>query len=167
VIGPRSSGSAACRRWTTSACWSATSARPASGSARGGSVVELHAYAAPAGTDPGALRARLAEVYPEAAGARVLGEHVQWRADCPQFAPGSHAHRPGVATPSPGLVLAGDGIRIDLPVALMERAATTGFAAANTLLARWGLAGHALHTVPTHGRMPVLRRLAGSRKERV
>ncbi len=37
-------------------------------------------------------------------------------------------------TPHPGLALAGDGIRIDLPVALMERAATTGWSAANQLL---------------------------------
>ena len=48
--------------------------------------------------------------------------------------PGTHAHRPGVVTPLPGLLLAGDGVRIDLPVALMERAATTGWTAANHLL---------------------------------
>ena len=64
------------------------------------------------------------------------------------------------ATPHPGLMLAGDGIRIDLPVALMERAATTGWSAANHLLAHYGLAGHALHTVPIQGRSPTLRRLA-------
>ena len=63
-------------------------------------------------------------------------------------------------------MLAGDGIRIDLPVALMERAATTGWSAANQLLARWGLAGHTLHTVPTQGRNPVLRRLASAGRER-
>ena len=48
----------------------------------------------------------------------------------------------GVATPLPGLVLAGDGVRIDLPVALMERAATTGWTAANKILVQWGLVGH-------------------------
>ena len=37
------------------------------------------------------------------------------------------ARRPTVDTGVPGLMLAGDGIRIDLPVALMERAATTGW----------------------------------------
>lgn len=57
-------------------------------------------------------------------------------------------------------MLAGDGVRIDLPVALMERAATTGWAAANALLAQWGLAGHDLYTVPTSGRHAVLRWLA-------
>ena len=73
---------------------------------------------------------------------------------------GDFSPRPRVRTPFPGLVLAGDGIRIDLPVALMERAASTGWHAANCLLARWGLAGHELYTVPTRGRMAGLRWLA-------
>ena len=34
---------------------------------------------------------------------------------------GDHAGRPTVRTPHPTLALAGDGIRIDLPVALMEQ----------------------------------------------
>jgi isorenieratene synthase len=135
--------------------------------AHGGSVVELHAYAAPgdpaAPPGPELLRrtmARLHDLYPETAAARVLAESVQWRADCPMFGPGDFARRPRVRTPFPGLVLAGDGIRIDLPVALMERAASTGWHAANCLLARWGLAGHELYSVPTRGRMALLRWLA-------
>jgi hypothetical protein len=39
-----------------------------------------------------------------------------------------------VDTPHPRIVLAGDGICCDFPVALMERAAMTGFLAANQLL---------------------------------
>jgi isorenieratene synthase len=70
-----------------------------------------------------------------------------------------------VLTPVPGLVLAGDGIRIDLPVALMERAASTGWHAANCLLARWGLAGHTVYSVPTRGRLAPLRWLAGQARE--
>ena len=135
--------------------------------AHGGSVVELHAYAAPGDPatppDPALLRrtvARLHDLYPETATARVLAESVQWRADCPMFGVGDFSRRPRVRTPFPGLVLAGDGIRIDLPVALMERAASTGWHAANCLLARWGLAGHELYTVPTRGRLPALRWLA-------
>jgi carotenoid phi-ring synthase / carotenoid chi-ring synthase len=85
---------------------------------------------------------------------------VLCRSDCPRFAPGDHAARPTVATCHPALALAGDGIRIDLPVALMERAATTGWSAANHLLTHFGLAGHDLHTVPVEGRSPTLRRLA-------
>ena len=135
-----------------------------------GSVVELHAYAVPESTTSdevrGALLARLHELYPETADASIVGERILRRADCPQFAPGDHARRPEVITPQDGLVLAGDGIRIDLPVALMERAATTGFTAANHLLARWGLRGHDLQTVPVQGRSAVLRRLAGAGGQR-
>ena len=122
--------------------------------ATGGSVVELHAYAACAPreeTSDGLLK-RLHEVYPETAGARIAGECAEWREDCPLFAPGTYFDRPPVAGPVPGLVLAGDGIRIDLPVALMERAATTGWHAANLLLSGWNLAGHPLTTVPLRGR---------------
>ena len=57
-----------------------------------------------------------------------------------------------VQTPHPRIVLAGDGIRCDFPVALMERAATTGFLAANQLLSNWGVAGHDLWTVPMRSR---------------
>ena len=53
-----------------------------------------------------------------------------------------------------------DRLTLYLPVALMERAATTGFSAANGLLAGWGVSGHTLHTVPIRGRSPILRRLA-------
>jgi carotenoid phi-ring synthase / carotenoid chi-ring synthase len=49
---------------------------------------------------------------------------------------------------------------VDLPVALMERAATTGWSAANRLLSSWGIAGHELYTVPTRGRSALLRRMA-------
>ena len=65
--------------------------------------------------------------------------------------PGTYADRPTRRhSATRRLVLAGDGIRIDLPVALMERAATTGWTAANQLLAAMGLAGHEL----SHGSHP-------------
>ncbi len=103
----------------------------------------------------------LHQLYPETAGAQVVYQQMLHRSDCPLFAPGTYAHRPGVTTPLPGLLLAGDGIRIDMPVALMERAATTGWSAANQILAQWGITGHALSTVPTRGRSALLRFLAG------
>jgi carotenoid phi-ring synthase / carotenoid chi-ring synthase len=135
----------------------------------GGSVVELHAYAVAADARPDDLRARmlarLHRIYPETQRATIVGETTVWRQDCPRFAPGDFANRPGVRTPDPHLVLAGDGIRIDLPVALMERAATTGWTAANLLLNRWGAAGHGLQTVPTRGRSRVLRTLANRRTQ--
>jgi isorenieratene synthase len=57
-------------------------------------------------------------------------------------------------------VLAGDLVRTDLPVALMERAATSGFLAANALLERWNVRGQTLWTVPPTGRSALLRGLA-------
>ena len=132
----------------------------------GGSVVELHSYAV-TGPRTGLgdrMLDRLHELYPETQGANVIHERVLTRSDCPRFAPGDHAGRPTVTTAHPAVMLAGDGIRIDLPVALMERAATTGWSAANGLLAHYGLAGHALHTVPVQGRSGVLRRLARERQ---
>lgn len=135
----------------------------------GGSVVELHAYSVT--EDSPQLREsmidRLHSLYPETAGAGVVFEKTMCRNDCPRLAPGDFASRPTVVTPQRGLALAGDGIRIDLPVALMERAATTGMAAANSLLDQFGLAGHDMYTVPVRGRSSVLRHLAGRVERRV
>lgn len=128
----------------------------------GGSVVELHAYSISEDSPEvrKALDSRLYELFPETADARVVHEITLCRNDCPRLAPGDFAGRPGVRTPQDGLVLAGDGIRIDLPVALMERAATTGVFAANTLLERFGVRGHDIFTVPVRGRSAVLRYFA-------
>lgn len=128
----------------------------------GGSVVELHAYSISEDSPEvrKALDSRLYELFPETADARVVHEITLCRNDCPRLAPGDFAARPSVRTPQDGLVLAGDGIRIDLPVALMERAATTGVFAANTLLERFGVRGHDIFTVPVRGRSAVLRHFA-------
>jgi carotenoid phi-ring synthase / carotenoid chi-ring synthase len=72
--------------------------------------------------------------------------------DCPLLSTDPWEQRPTVDTPNPRIVLAGDGIRCDFPVALTERAATTGFLAANQLLHMYGLAGHDLWTVPVRSR---------------
>ena len=126
------------------------------------SVVEVHAYALPPGEDEPvrqALRTELARVYPETEAATIVAEEWLVSDDCPLVGTGPWLRRPEVATPDERLVLAGDGIRCDYPVALMERAATTGFMAANQLLSRWGLAGHDLWTVPTSARQPALVRV--------
>jgi isorenieratene synthase len=123
-------------------------------------VVELHAYAARDASAGERAVAVLHQLYPETRQAKVVADSVLWSGDCPRFGLGDFSRRPRVRTPFGGLVLAGDGIRIDVPVALMERAATTGWHAANCLLARWGVAGHDLYTVPTRGRFGLLRALA-------
>lgn len=130
----------------------------------GGSVVELHAYAVPVGRDRTAVEARtrheLSRVYPETARAGTVDVRHEWQQDCPHFPVGGYADRPGVRTRHPRLVVAGDLVRTRLPVALMERAATTGFQAANALLATWGVRGHPLWSVPVAGRSAALRALS-------
>jgi len=130
-----------------------------------GSVVELHAYALPDGCQKDALRHRLrtelGQVYAETAEAEIVADELLIKADCPLIDTSPWHLRPEVGTPNPHVVLAGDGIRCDLPVALMERAATTGFLAANQLLSGWNLRGHDLWTVPIQGRHPIA---AGARR---
>ncbi|MFI9244847.1 FAD-dependent oxidoreductase [Streptomyces sp. NPDC053086] len=130
----------------------------------GGSVVELHAYAVPAGAARDVEEKRLIEqmrsAWPETRAATIVDARHEWREDCPLFPVGGYRDRPTVRTSDPCLVVAGDLVRTGLPVALMERAATTGFLAANALLERWGLRGVTLWTVPDRGRNAVLRALA-------
>lgn len=143
----------------------------------GGSVVELHAYAAdpdrdpdlagdgPRGLDHARLRTRLLDalhaVYPETRDLGVLHEELLVEDDCGLVGTGPWRDRLTVDTPYPGLVLAGDGLRVDWPIALMERAATTGVLAANELLSDWGVRGEDVWTVPLDG---VVRRRARRRR---
>ena len=129
----------------------------------GGSVVELHAYALPPGATEEAVKAELLHqlhvLYPETAGAVLTADEWLLSEDCPLAGTAPWQLRPEVATPDPRVVLAGDGIRCDYPVALMERAATTGWLAANRLLEREGVTGHDLWTVPMSSRHPVAGRV--------
>ena len=71
--------------------------------------------------------------------------------DCPLVDLQPWRLRPTVTTPDRRVMLAGDLIRSDWPIALMERAATTGWQAANALLADFGRRGHELWSPPLHG----------------
>ena len=128
--------------------------------AHGGSVVELHAYAVPENATEeqlkSMLRHGLRQLYPETRAAQVLDDAFLLRRDCPAFAPGSYALRPGVATPHPGVYLAGDFVRLAQPAALMERAATAGFTAANAILQRWGLPPEPVCSVSRRGLLPAV-----------
>jgi len=130
----------------------------------GGSVVELHGYALPSDVDSADARRRLweqlTEVYPETKRAEVVDERHELREDCPLFPAGGYADRPGVRTPDDFLVVAGERWWNGSGWSDHKRAATTGFAAANELLTRWGVAGVDLWSVPVEGRVPVLRSVA-------
>ena len=121
--------------------------------ANSGTVVEVHGYAL--GDTSDTMRARLwqeaARVHPELGTAQVLAEEWLVADDCPLVDTSPWLHRPTVTTPDPRVVLAGDLVRCDWPIALMERAATTGWQAANSLLAGFGRPGHDLWSPPLAG----------------
>ena len=122
--------------------------------------MELHAYAVPESAPEDELRkamlSGLHDLYPETRRAGIVHEVFRIDRDCPSFPPGGHANRPGVETPSSGLVLAGDFVRLDFPTALMERATASGFLAANHLLARWDVTPEPVWSVSRYG--PLVRR---------
>ncbi len=130
---------------------------------RGGSVMEHHAYAVDENPDEAALRAEIQAMqdvlHPELAQAAMLGEQWLVQQDCHLVDTSPWRNRPTVETPSPTVMLAGDGIRCDYPVALMERAATTGVQAANALLAGWQVRGQDIFTAPTSPRFGWVRPL--------
>ncbi|MCF8382619.1 MAG: FAD-dependent oxidoreductase [Chlorobium sp.] len=124
---------------------------------RGGCVVELHAYAiAPEDVKPeesvrAAMKEELYHMFPETKGATILHELYMQQSNFTRWAPGDHAGRPGVETPISNLFLAGDWVRVDAPVFLMEAAAFTGRMAANGIFRRESLKPTALPIVPMDG----------------
>ena len=120
----------------------------------GAAVIEVHGYALDELSGAGVrdrLWAEAERVRPALIGAPVVAEEWLAEADCPLVDTSPWTERPTVATPDARVVLAGDLVRCDLPVALMERAATTGWQAANQLLTGWGRRGHTLWSPPTRG----------------
>ncbi len=92
----------------------------------GGSVVELHAYALPAGSAPEVEQKRLLDqlhrVYPETRRAGIVDARHEWAADCPLFPVGGYEDRPTVRTPTGG----GDGRRPDPHLAARRPHGTRG-----------------------------------------
>lgn len=132
----------------------------------GGSIVELHAYSVPVDATETEiredLRAAMHTFYPETIDAKVLEERFLLRRDCPAFAPGSNAKRPGVETPFRGIALSGDFARMPFPSALMERATSSGMLAANTLLAPYGVNPEPLDSVRRRGWLARRRKRSGA-----
>ena len=130
--------------------------------AHGGSVLELHAYALPRLVQRDVdrvkreLLASLHALYPETATMRVLDDRFLIRNDCPAFPPGSIGRRPVVATPTARVVIAGDCTRLPFPTALMERAVTSGFLAANSFLEAWNVRPEPIWSIPPRGVLATL-----------
>lgn len=124
---------------------------------KGGCVVELHAYAiAPKDVKSeevvrSAMKEELHHMFPETRKATILHELFMQQSNFTRWAPGDHSRRPGVETPLSNLFFAGDWVRVDAPVFLMEAAAFTGRMAANAIFSRESLKLTPLPIVPMDG----------------
>ncbi|NTV21879.1 MAG: FAD-dependent oxidoreductase [Chlorobium limicola] len=124
---------------------------------KGGCVVELHAYAiAPEDVKSeevvrSAMKEELHHMFPETRKATILHELFMQQSNFTRWAPGDHSRRPGVETPLSNLFFAGDWVRVDAPVFLMEAAVFTGRMAANAIFSRESLQLMPLPIVPMDG----------------
>ena len=122
-----------------------------------GSVVEVHAYAIAeddlrsAGDLADAMWLEALTVLSELHGARVLHREVQLQQNFTRFAPGDYAHRLQTVSVVDNLLFAGDWVRVDAPVALMEGAVVSGRLAANHLLKAAGLVQEPIDIVAPRG----------------
>ena len=129
--------------------------------ATGGSVVELHAYCYKEREFPTqealliTFEQELYEIVPELRGATILHRELVNQKNFSGFPPRSHAQRPTSATAVPNLFLAGDWVRMPFPCALMERAVSSGFLAANEILSREGLQRRTLYSVHPRGLLAI------------
>jgi isorenieratene synthase len=123
----------------------------------GGSVIETHCYAIKDElvSDPERVHdialEEAASIVPELGNARVVHREIQLLQDFSDHPVNSQARRPRTETPLANLLLAGDWVRIDLPLELMERAATSGRLAANAILQREGVRRVGIRTPPLRG----------------
>jgi isorenieratene synthase len=121
----------------------------------GGSIVELHAYAVDPTLSEAEIRAQLLAglhaAYPETKEAKIVEDRFLLRQDCPAFRPGDQSVRPTVETTRRNLFLAGDFVKLPFASALMERAVTSGFMAANAIVVRLGTRPVDIRTIPQRG----------------
>jgi len=124
---------------------------------RGGAVLELHCYAVPDDLEEEAIHAQmleeLAHFFPHTRGQRIIREYMQINKNFSAFHVGMRAARPVTETGVPGFYLAGDWVKLGLPVMLMEAAYTSGVLAANAVLRESGLREQQVWSVPPRGIM--------------
>ncbi len=121
----------------------------------GGSVLELHSYAVPDDIPDDQVKplllAESVKFLPELEGMKVRDEHFQLRRDFTSFHLGADAKRPGTQSGIPGLVCAGDWVKLQFPSMLLEAAFSSGLVAANSLLRADGLQEEPVESVPLRG----------------
>ncbi|MEN9272957.1 MAG: FAD-dependent oxidoreductase, partial [Gloeomargarita sp. DG_1_5_bins_55] len=125
--------------------------------ATGGSVVELHAYCYKEKEFPNqealltTFEQELYEVVPALRGATILHRELVNQKNFSGFPPNSYDNRPTSATAVPNLFLAGDWVKMPFPCALMERAVSSGFLAANEIISQEALQRRPLYSVHPRG----------------
>ncbi len=125
--------------------------------AHGEFIIELHCYAVPEEMSEAELRTtfleELVQFFPELKGFTVEREAWQCKRDFTAFHVGQYAQRPKTETGVPGLVCAGDWVRLPFAAMLLEAACVSGYAAANVLLRDAGLQEEPMVAVPARGLM--------------
>lgn len=128
----------------------------------GGAMLELHSYALPDELrDEDVARAFISDLlhyFPELHGFHTVHQLLTVRRDFTAFHVGAAAERPATACQLEGMYLAGDWVQLPSPAMLMEAAYTSGLLATNLILAREGLRGYPVHTVPLRGLLADVRR---------
>lgn len=118
-------------------------------------ILELHCYAVPDEMSEAELRTsfldELVHFFPELKGFTVKHEAWQCRRDFTAFHVGQHARRPTTETGVPGLVCAGDWVKLPFAAMLLEAACASGLAAANVLLREAGVREEPMVSVPLRG----------------
>jgi isorenieratene synthase len=97
------------------------------------------------------MRAELAALWPETAGAQVVHHQQRMEATAPTFPPGGAGSRPLPSGEARGIRVAGDYVETPFLTGLMERAAASGVLAANDVLAEVGVGPEPIRGVPQRG----------------
>jgi carotenoid phi-ring synthase / carotenoid chi-ring synthase len=120
-------------------------------------VLELHSYSVPDDMEESQVRRlfleELTRYFPELVGFRVLHESFSLKRDFTAFHVGLEADRPPVETGIRGFFCAGDWVKLPFPAMLLEAAASSGYLAANGILAEDGLRQVEVSSVPPRGLM--------------
>lgn len=123
----------------------------------GGAVLELHCYAVPEALSAEQVKQALldefVQLFPEAKGFTVAHEVFQLNRNFTAFHLGMNAKRPETDSGVPGLVCAGDWVKLPFPAMLLEAACASGCVAANVLLREAGLQEEPVDSVPLRGLM--------------
>lgn len=123
----------------------------------GGAVLELHCYAVPEELTPEQVKQglldELVQFFPEVKGLTIKHEAFQLHRNFTAFHLGMGAKRPEVESGVPGLVCAGDWVKLPFPAMLLEAACASGLCAANVLLREAGLQEELVESVPRRGLM--------------